>query len=203
MYGDLLLDQLGVNFLGPAPLDLELLHMLTTFRWNALGSTPGWWFCHNNTVSCNENFWVGQVTPPPPLRKDKGWGTTRGGGLPKCRGFHGEYFDTILQPPGGGVDPSVIRNPPPSREEAGGRPSGGGGGPGQTPTYGYKDDECDAMITLTRHKWGQNCCKRKILLPISKAPRRGREHNRSISQIVTKSFRSPPSPPSNTQKGCK
>ena len=53
MYGDLLLDQLGVNFLGPAPLDLELLHMLTTFHWNALGSTLGWWFCHNKTVSCN------------------------------------------------------------------------------------------------------------------------------------------------------
>ena len=33
MYGDPLLDQLGVNFLGPAPLDLELLHMLTTFHW--------------------------------------------------------------------------------------------------------------------------------------------------------------------------
>ena len=28
MYGDLLLDQISVNFLGPAPLDLELLHML-------------------------------------------------------------------------------------------------------------------------------------------------------------------------------
>ena len=50
-YGDLLLDQLGVNFLGSAPLDLELLHTLTTFHWNALGSTLGWWFCHNNTVS--------------------------------------------------------------------------------------------------------------------------------------------------------
>ena len=49
MYGDLLLDQLGVNFLGPAPLDLELLHMLTTFHWNALGSTLGW-------------------CPPPPLQ---------------------------------------------------------------------------------------------------------------------------------------
>ena len=45
MYGDLLLDQLGVKFLGPAPLDLELLHMLTTFHWNALGGTPEWWFC--------------------------------------------------------------------------------------------------------------------------------------------------------------
>ena len=64
MYGDLLLDQLGVNFLGPAPLDLELLHMLTTFHWNALGSTLGWWFCHNNTVSCTEKFWVEQVTVP-------------------------------------------------------------------------------------------------------------------------------------------
>ena len=84
MYRDLLLDQLGVNFLGPAPLDLELLHMLTTFHWNALGSTLGWWFCHNNTVSCNEKFWVEQVTVPhPPLGKDKGWGTTRGGVLHK------------------------------------------------------------------------------------------------------------------------
>ena len=44
MYGDLLLDRLGVKFLGPAPLHLELLHMLTTFPWNALGSTLGWWF---------------------------------------------------------------------------------------------------------------------------------------------------------------
>ena len=75
MYGDLLLDQLGVNFLGPAPLDREFLHMLTTFHWNALGSTLGWWFCHNNTVSCNEKFWVEQVTPPPPPP----WGRTRGG----------------------------------------------------------------------------------------------------------------------------
>ena len=56
MYGDLLLDQLGVHFLGPAPLDLELLHMLTTFHWNAWGSTLGWWFYHNNTVRCNEIF---------------------------------------------------------------------------------------------------------------------------------------------------
>ena len=80
MYGDLLLDQLGVNFLHPAPLHLELLHMLTTFHWNALGSTLGWWFCHNNTVRCNEKFWVEQVTvPQPPLGKDKGWGRTRGG----------------------------------------------------------------------------------------------------------------------------
>ena len=45
MYGDLLLDRLGVKFLGPAPLHLELLHMLTTFHRNALGSTLGWWFC--------------------------------------------------------------------------------------------------------------------------------------------------------------
>ena len=79
MYGD------GVNFLGPAPLDLELLHMLTTFHWNALGSTLGWWFCHNNTVSCNEKVWVEQVTVPPPpgkdkgVGKDKGWGRTKGG----------------------------------------------------------------------------------------------------------------------------
>ena len=39
MYGDLLLDRLGVKFLGPAPLHLQLLHMLSTFHWNALGST--------------------------------------------------------------------------------------------------------------------------------------------------------------------
>ena len=64
-----------------ATLDLELLHTLTTFNWNALGSTLGWWFCHNNTVSGNEKFWVEQVTVPhPPLGKDKGWGRTRGGG---------------------------------------------------------------------------------------------------------------------------
>ena len=42
MYGNLLLDQLGVNFPGPPPFDLELLHMLTTFQWNVLGSTLGW-----------------------------------------------------------------------------------------------------------------------------------------------------------------
>ena len=75
MYRDLLLDQLGVNFLGPAPLDLELVHMLTTFHWNALGSTLGWWFCHNNTVSCNKKIWVEQVTVPP----TPPWGMTRGG----------------------------------------------------------------------------------------------------------------------------
>ena len=80
MYGDLLLDQHGVNFLDPAPLDLELLHMLTTFHWNALGSTLGWWFCHNNTASCNEKFWVEQVTPPPP-REGQGGGGARGGGV--------------------------------------------------------------------------------------------------------------------------
>ena len=94
MYGDLLLDQLGVNFLGPAPLDLELWHMLTTFHWNAVGSTLGWWFCHNNTMSCNEKFWVEQVTVPhPPLGKDKGWGRTRGGGT-----FGGPAW--VLQSPG-------------------------------------------------------------------------------------------------------
>ena len=82
MYGDLLLDRLGVKFLGPAPLDLELLHMLTTFHWNALGSTLGWWLCHNNTVSHNGKFWVEQVTVPhPPMGKDKGWGRTGGGGV--------------------------------------------------------------------------------------------------------------------------
>ena len=81
MYRDLLLDHLGVNFLGPAPLDLELLHMLTTFHWNALGSTLGWWFCHNNTVSCNEKFWVEQVTVPhPPPGEGQGVGNDRGGG---------------------------------------------------------------------------------------------------------------------------
>ena len=80
MYGDLLLDQLGVNFLGPAPLDLELLHMLTTFHWNALGSTLGWWFCHNNTVSCNEKFWVEQVTVTHPPGEGQGVGKDKGGG---------------------------------------------------------------------------------------------------------------------------
>ena len=44
-FKDLLLDRLGVKVLGPAPLHLELLHMLTTFHWNALGRTLGWWFC--------------------------------------------------------------------------------------------------------------------------------------------------------------
>ena len=83
MYGDLLLDQPGVNFLGPAPLDLELLHMLTTFHWNALGSTLGWWFCHNNTVSCNEKFWVEQVMVPhpPPPGEGQGVGNDKGGGV--------------------------------------------------------------------------------------------------------------------------
>ena len=55
--------------------------MLTTFHWNALGSTLGWWFCHNNTVSCNDKFWVEQVTVPHPLGKDKGWGRMGGGGV--------------------------------------------------------------------------------------------------------------------------
>ena len=45
MYGDLLLDRLGGKLLGPAPLDLELLHTLSTFHWNAEGRTLGWWFC--------------------------------------------------------------------------------------------------------------------------------------------------------------
>ena len=82
MYGDLLLDRLGVNFLGPASLDLELLHMLTTFHWNALGSTLGWWCCHNNTVSCNEKFWVEHVTVPhpPPSGEGQGVGKDKGGG---------------------------------------------------------------------------------------------------------------------------
>ena len=65
MYGDLLLDRLGVKFSGPA-LDLQLLHMLTTSHWNALGSTLGWWFCHNNTVGHNENFGLSKYPPPPP-----------------------------------------------------------------------------------------------------------------------------------------
>ena len=39
-----------------------------------------------------------------------------------------------------------------------------------------------------------------ILLPIDKAPRRGREHSHSINQFVTKLFRSPPARP-NTQIG--
>ena len=79
MYGDLLLDRLGVNFLGPAPLDLELLHTLTTFHWNALGSALGWWFCHNKTVSCNEKFWVEQVTVAYP-HPGEGQGVGKGGG---------------------------------------------------------------------------------------------------------------------------
>ena len=45
MYGDLLLDRLGVKFLGPAPLHPELWHMLSNCQWNALRSTLGWWFC--------------------------------------------------------------------------------------------------------------------------------------------------------------
>ena len=99
MYRDLLLDQLGVNFLGPAPLDLELLHMLTTFHWNALGSTLGWWFCHNNTVSCNEKFWVEQVTVPhPPLGKDKGWGRTGGGGTGQQATSNKQHFSFPFWP---------------------------------------------------------------------------------------------------------
>ena len=57
MYGDLLLDQLGVNFLGPAPLDPELLHMLSTFHWNAFGQ-------HSWVVVLPE-----QHAPPPPRRQ--------------------------------------------------------------------------------------------------------------------------------------
>ena len=38
MYGDLLLDRLGVKFLGPAPLHLELLHMLTTETYSLTAS---------------------------------------------------------------------------------------------------------------------------------------------------------------------
>ena len=94
MCGDLLLDQLGVIFPGLAPLDHELLHMLTTFHWNALGSTLGWWFCHNNTVSCNEKFWAKQVTPPPP------WGTTRGGEGQRGGGVTLDNF-FVVQPDGG------------------------------------------------------------------------------------------------------
>ena len=45
------------------------------------GSTPQHSHPHNNTMSRNEKFWVDQVTPPPPPRNDKGWGTTRGGGV--------------------------------------------------------------------------------------------------------------------------
>ena len=45
MYRDLLLDRLGVKLLCPAPLHLELLHMLSTFHWNALGSTLMLRFC--------------------------------------------------------------------------------------------------------------------------------------------------------------
>ena len=58
MYGDLPFDRLSVKFLGPAPLDLEPLNMLTTFHWNALGSTLGWWFPTTcaKTGSCVERM---------------------------------------------------------------------------------------------------------------------------------------------------
>ena len=64
--------------------------MLTTFHWNALGSTLGWWFCHNNTVSCNEKFWVEQVTVPHPP-----WGRTRGG---EGQGGGGMKYTSIPPP---------------------------------------------------------------------------------------------------------
>ena len=49
------------------------------------GSAPQHSHPHNNTMSRNEKFWVGQVTVPhPPLGNDKGWGTTRGGGTRFC-----------------------------------------------------------------------------------------------------------------------
>ena len=40
-----------------------------------------------------------------------------------------------------------------------------------------------------------------FLLPIGKAPRRGREHNQSISQLGTKSFRTPPTPVQTPKPG--
>ena len=53
---------------------------------DASGSAPQHSHPHNNTMSCNEKFWVDPVTVPhPPLGNDKGWGTTRGGG----GGHHG------------------------------------------------------------------------------------------------------------------
>ena len=38
MYGELLLDRFTVKFLCPAPLHLEICHMLSTFHCNALGN---------------------------------------------------------------------------------------------------------------------------------------------------------------------
>ena len=76
----LLLDSLGVEFLGPARFDLEFLNMLTTFHGNALDSTLARWL---------GPFGVPQVTVPhPPLGKDKGRGRTRRGGytnIPQIR----------------------------------------------------------------------------------------------------------------------
>ena len=40
----------------------------------------------------------------------------------------------------------------------------------------------------------QPCTAERILLPIGKAPRRGREHSQSIIQLVMKSLRGPPTP---------
>ena len=42
------------------------------------GSAPQHNHLHNNTMSRNQNFWVDQVTPPPPRGNDNGWGTTKG-----------------------------------------------------------------------------------------------------------------------------
>ena len=59
-------------------------------------------------MSRNENFWVGQVTVPhPPLGNDKGWGTTKGGGVPRVDGFWG-----------GRLSPTPSQNALSSRQDA-------------------------------------------------------------------------------------
>ena len=70
MYGDLLLDRLGVKFLGPAPLHLWAALLGGGFAFLVGG------LAHTSTMSRNEKFWVDQVTVPHPLPPR---GTTRGG----------------------------------------------------------------------------------------------------------------------------
>ena len=46
---------------------------------DASGSAPQHSHPHNNTMSRNENFWVDQVTPPPPPGERQGVGNDTGG----------------------------------------------------------------------------------------------------------------------------
>ena len=57
MYGDLLLDRLGVKFLAPAPLDLELLHMSNDLRQNRfLHGADEYYICPRGKHGCAVKF---------------------------------------------------------------------------------------------------------------------------------------------------